>query len=282
MLQLISNDNLSKIAIAKNLVKEYKSNDLVRNVYLNDGTEFQIYIKNPYQYYVSVKIYLNDKFLGASLVLKPGESVWLERYLDSDNKFLFSTYSVENSAEMAYATQKNGNVKIEFFKEQEFNGYLTSTKLDWWSYDTVLNTPNVLDVKINSDCLVPKDCVSYSDANCISTNANFCSTTLGTAAKSFTSTVTNSANSKSVRSISTTNDTIETGRIEKGSKSDQKFNPILKNFENYSFRTEYIKILPSSRKPKTVEDVRRKYCSNCGKKVKPTDKFCSNCGSKLN
>jgi hypothetical protein len=25
----------------------------------------------------------------------------------------------------------------------------------------------------------------------------------------------------------------------------------------------------------------RKYCSNCGKKVKPFDKYCSNCGAKM-
>jgi tRNA-2-methylthio-N6-dimethylallyladenosine synthase len=47
-------------------------------------------------------------------------------------------------------------------------------------------------------------------------------------------------------------------------------------------KTEEILILPQSRKPVSVEETRRRYCSQCGKKVNPKDKFCSNCGARLN
>ena len=48
MSNYITKDELAKIAISKNLIKEYKSSNSERTVYLNDGTEFQIYLKNPY------------------------------------------------------------------------------------------------------------------------------------------------------------------------------------------------------------------------------------------
>jgi hypothetical protein len=75
--------------------------------------------------------------------------------------------------------------------------------------------------------------------------------------------------------------TIETGRVEKGSHSDQEFEYCDIDFEYYPFKTENIQILPNSRKQIRVEETRRKYCSQCGKKVSPKDKFCSNCGAKL-
>ena len=50
----------------------------------------------------------------------------------------------------------------------------------------------------------------------------------------------------------------------------------------YAFKTENILILPLSRKQIHAEETRRRYCSQCGKKVNPKDKFCSNCGAKLN
>ena len=74
---------------------------------------------------------------------------------------------------------------------------------------------------------------------------------------------------------------METGRVEKGGRSDQTFDYCDLEFDYWPFKTEVIQILPSSRKQIRPEDTRRKYCSQCGKKVSPKDKFCSNCGAKL-
>ena len=74
---------------------------------------------------------------------------------------------------------------------------------------------------------------------------------------------------------------LETGRVEKGGVSRQEFDYCDINFDYYAFKTENILILPVSRKQIRAEETRRKYCSQCGKKVNPKDKFCSNCGSKL-
>ena len=76
------------------------------------------------------------------------------------------------------------------------------------------------------------------------------------------------------------NNTIETGRIENGSYSNQKFKTVNNEFENYPFKTEYIKILPKSRKPYTTSDLNKIYCTNCGRKLNSKFKFCPYCGEK--
>ena len=50
--------------------------------------------------------------------MRPGERVFLERYLDEAKKFLFETYEV-NSADpnVQRAIQNNGDVEIEFYQE---------------------------------------------------------------------------------------------------------------------------------------------------------------------
>ena len=84
-------------------------------------------------------------------------------------------------------------------------------------------------------------------------------------------------------SAKNTNDSyLETGRVEKGGVSRQEFECCDIQFDYYAFKTENILILPTSRKQIRAEETRRRYCSQCGKKVNPKDKFCSNCGAKLN
>ena len=69
-----------------------------QTVYLNDGDEFEIELHNPKNNPILAKILLNGKYIpGGGIVLRPGERVFLERYLDKDRKFLFETYSVDNT-----------------------------------------------------------------------------------------------------------------------------------------------------------------------------------------
>ena len=271
MSNYITKDELAKIAISKNLIKEYKSSNSERTVYLNDGTEFQIYLKNPYQTHLGIKISVNNKSIGNMLVLRPGQSFWLDRFINENRKFLFNTNEIENTAEMKYATNNNGKVKIEFYHEKEetpyFNGMLTTTPLktnfDWTNYN-----------------------ITYSSA--ISSNAPtstyYCSTE--NIENSSVNAVTNSALTStlydtSVTTKKTDDSYFETGRVEKGGVSRQEFECCDINFDYYAFKTENILILPTSRKQICAEEIRRRYCSQCGKKVNPKDKFCSSCGTKL-
>lgn len=286
MSNYLTKEALAKIAIAKNLIKEYKSSESDRTVYLNDGTEFQIYLKNPYQNHLGIKIYVNNKSIGNMLVLRPGQSFWLDRFINENNKFLFSTYKVEDTNEMRYAINNNGKVKVEFFHEKE-NNYdpnifvkkYNSDGNKWLNYNyygtSVGETRLCNDVNtcyynnISIPCSSAIDC---SSAYTITTNT----------ANSVTRGLSRQSIDKNVNSKVDHNPSLETGRVEKGGRSDQEFDVCDIDFDYYPFQIENILILPNSRKQIRVEDTRRKYCSQCGKKVSPKDKFCSNCGVKLN
>lgn len=272
MSNFITEENLAKIAIKKNLVKEYKNSNSNRVVYLNNGTEFQIYLKNPYQYHVGIKIYVNDKSIGNMLVLRPGQSWWLDRFINNNSKFLFSTYEVEDTPEMNYATNKNGKVRIEFYPEDE-----RLTNNDWYRVRdyTVLNGDpykysnhtwiyNSTYGPLNSDFLSNKSLSCKYNSNISNTLTSY--NTAATLSCDFPT-----QNTKS----------IETGMVEKGNESDQRFEKCDIEFKYSPIKVENIQILPSSRKQMRTEDTVRRYCSNCGKKVSPKDNFCSSCGSKL-
>jgi hypothetical protein len=284
MSNVITKDDLAKIAISKNLIKEYKSSDSDRTVYLNDGTEFQIYLKNPFQNHLGIKIYVNNKSIGNMLVLRPGQSFWLDRFVDQNSKFLFSTYQVEDTGEMRYAINNNGRVKIEFYHEKEqvyvnpsitwinHNGYETYGSSICGSASNQYFS-SMSDVKLTSSC-------EFGPSAITSASASYSADTAAPAAarsRSLKKNIDNGANKLVDQNLS-----LETGRVEKGGKSDQEFERCDIDFEYYAFKTENILILPNSRKQIRVEETRRKYCSQCGKKVSPKDKFCSNCGAKLN
>ena len=269
MSNYITKDELAKIAISKNLIKEYKSSNSERTVYLNDGTEFQIYLKNPYQTHLGIKIYVSNQAIGGNmLVLRPGQSFWLDRFLNDNKKFLFSTYDVENTQEMRYAINNNGKVKIEFYHEKEDTPYFTTTPVktnfDWTNCNTICSSSKSFNTPINTySC-------STGDIGNLSANA------------ATNSRLTAMSYDTSVSATKTDDLSLETSRVEKGGVSRQEFEYCDINFDYYAFKTENILILPLSRKQIHAEETRRRYCSQCGKKVNPKDKFCSNCGAKLN
>lgn len=267
---IINEKKMAQIAINKSLLKEYSTNEDSRIVYMDNNDEFQIQLFNPEQFTVGVTFTFNGKDMDGMLVLKPGERVWLERYLDNHVKFKFSTYEVDdNDVQVKHAIANNGNIAIKFYKERlssriKTNIYNTLNVL--WkesplvynertyrtpSYDTGVTCSNTNDVLLTSN--VVNSC-------CASIDGNACNTALYKA--------------------NINNSTIETGRIENGSYSNQKFETVNNEFENYPFKTEYIKILPKSRKPYTTSDLNKIYCTNCGRKLNSKFKFCPYCGEK--
>jgi len=93
-------------------------------VFLNDKDNFEFEIHNPKQKSVLVKIKLNGEYISTSgVVLRPGQRVFLERFLDTNNKFEFSTYKVKDTSENRSAIDLNGDVLIEFYDEQEVRVY---------------------------------------------------------------------------------------------------------------------------------------------------------------
>lgn len=271
MSNYITKDELAKIAISKNLIKEYKSSNSERTVYLNDGTEFQIYLKNPYQTHLGIKISVNNKSIGNMLVLKPGQSFWLDRFVNENRKFLFNTYEIENTAEMKYATNNNGKVKIEFYHEKEETPYINVIEPLWSNITTTYNNDTINTCRSSKSFNTPINTYycSTGDVGNLSANA------------ATNSALTSTLYDTSVSTKKTDDSYLETGRVEKGGVSRQEFECCDINFDYYAFKTENILILPTSRKQIRAEEIRRRYCSQCGKKVNPKDKFCSSCGTKL-
>jgi hypothetical protein len=292
----------ANVAVNKSRIKVYDKEGEMPTYYLQSGQEFQIEIFNPTTEVVLAKITLNNKALSqGGLVLNPGQRVFLDRYLDVAKKFLFDTYEVANTNEVKAAIENNGDVKVEFFRErtqQYYGGTLTLQGTS--TFGGSFGGPTWVN---NTGGYVP----NINGTTCTTGNASFTTTSANLSNISNTSGVVNTAfyNSsvtmdslslgdvtvsstpikknklKTLGSMLRSAKTVETGRVEQGSSSDQTFKTVNKDFEYFAFHTVEYKLLPVSQKINTVEDLNVKvYCTNCGAKLGKGHKFCSSCGTK--
>lgn len=275
---------MSGIGVHKSLLKEYTTSKWLRTVYLNDGDEFQIKLFNPYQERIGVELSVNGNDLGNMIIVEPGQTVWLERFLKESRKFLFKTYEVENgNSDVENAIKNNGLIEFRFYKENDEPYTLMINKgITWTSTDPVCNfntssTGNAYYSDVNNYNLL----TSVS-----SVNTSYCD--VNSNVKSIVGSL-NEFGSKCYSSNSIKNDgsstkkcrnTKETGRVEKGDYSKQTF--ITTEFRHpIRFDSTSILILPESEKPYTKGDLQKQYCPECGRKVNPKFKYCPYCGGKL-
>ena len=282
-----NNEKLAKLAVHKSLLKEYSNSSNDRIVYMDDGTEFQIQVFNPYSYVIGVSFSFNDNnsYNSNLLVLRPGERVWLDRYLDKESKLLFSTYEVGNSKAVKEAIKENGKLTVKFYKEKEkqyYNNIYISKP--WYPYeynhiDVYYNTCDVTnnDLKLSDNC----DSAIYCDAqiNGIATAASTAASTVTSLSTTASYATTSTNDSASTSYCKPRSKSIETGRIEEGGHSNQKFENVYKDFESWPFKTEVIKILPTSQKQINSNDLKKRYCHECGRKLNQKYKFCPFCGA---
>jgi hypothetical protein len=237
-------------------------------VFLNDKDNFEFEIHNPKNKTVLCKIKLNGEYISTSgVVLRPGQRVFLERFLDSNNKFEFSTYDVKDTSENRSAIDLNGNVLIEFYDEQQVvnNFYLgggtgTSTIGYVPQFGTTITTTGG---------------VTYGTTNLSNYNSTYTSSVSSDTFRSKFDT-----SSTLLRGSKKKSKSIETGRVEKGNESDQSFTNSYEQFNYHTSHTIKFKIEPASTKNIEVDEIRN-YCSECGKKQKKEHKFCPSCGTKL-
>jgi hypothetical protein len=175
--------------------------------------------------------------------------VFLERFLDTNNKFEFSTYEVKDTSLNRTAIDLNGDVRIEFYNEQ-------------------IHQPNYGLYVNGSTSTVSTGSPYYG-------NMTFTTATTSSSAPM----ASYYSNTSSVSSL-VGEPTIETGRVEKGKESKQNFTNSYQNFEYNVSHQINLKILPLSNKNKTTEDIKY-YCTECGTKTKSKYKFCPSCGNKL-
>lgn len=283
----------ANLAVNKSRLKVYKNVGPMPTYYLQKGQEFQIELFNPTQDVVLAKISLNNKAISqGGLVLNPGQRVFLDRYIDVAKKFLFDTYEVSGqSDEVKKAIENNGDIKVEFYRERQpinygnpiwINGSAGTITLG--NYHTGTD-PQYLKTSITAGSLSTQG-ISTNNAYYSSDASNIqnCSGTLTSSAPTmdWLSMDTPAPETKPIRPRRLSKKSIETGRVEAGSSSDQTFKYVNKSFEYFPFCTVEYKILPVSQKINTVDDIQvKRYCTQCGAKTGKTDRFCSSCGTKI-
>ena len=210
--------------------------------YLKDGEEFEFEFFNPTQDVFLAELELNGKPISNSgLILKPGERVYLERYIDNNKKFKFETYKIDGTEEALEATLKNGSVVVKFRRER------ITTNPTWKIRDIFEVKPFLGPTWTNwSDWVNNVNCSSKQmlDSCCCVDNK------------------------------------VETGRVEKGSNSNQTLEHVTGYSWDYATIETKFKILPESKKECCCSDL-RVYCVNCGKKRHGSDNFCGKCGNKF-
>lgn len=269
-------------------------------IYLENNQEFLIELFNPLQDSVLAEIKINGRNASANgLILKPGQRFYLDCFLDDKKKFLFKTYEVENSTEALNAVANNGFVEVSFFKEKitpRFtNTVYTYVNLNNPSTWTISNTNGVISNSISTGGYVFESQTPISLSNTSGTNINslYTSNSTGNIGNLTTNSYYNTSSSycntsslnlgdnlrfKTTKSLS---DTVETGRIEKGDKSQQKFESVEMDFETYCINKVSYQLLPNSKKPVETTELKKNFCSDCGHKLKGTERFCPSCGTRI-
>jgi hypothetical protein len=244
----------ANITTKKSRLKEYGN-----KVYLNDGTQFEIELFNPKDKPVLAKIKLNGSYISSSgLILKPGQRVFLERFIDVDKKFKFETYEVEASQQVADAIRNNGLVEVEFYDEQVY-----SQQPFWYGGNTVTLG--------NSGTWNSNPTFTTSGSNA------YYSSTSGIGLVNCSSSITSGTVDMSAPKEATK----ETGRVEQGEKSKQEMETGYGNFNSWTSSSIKWQIMPTSTKPVEVSEIRN-YCPGCRTRIKKSSwKFCPSCGENL-
>lgn len=272
--------NMSAIAVNKSLLKEYQTS-YGRTVYLDKDSEFQIKLFNPTTETVAAEVFVNEKSLGEKIIIRPGQLIWLERYLDEAKKFRFDTYEVDASVEeVKQAIRNNGDIKVKFYKEKQshinwigdfirypYYGKVEINSTPKWNGNDIICSTNDLVGSLTTSNVATMD--SYSCDYSAAYNADRGAVNTACSTRPY---------KVKKRGIS---QPTETGRVEKGGYSDQRFTTVDLDIESWPFVTEEIKLLPKSQKPVYKEDLEKLYCPQCGRKVKTKFKYCPFCGEKL-
>ena len=244
------------ITVNRNRIKQYES-----KVYLKDSQEFEVEIFNPCSYKIAARLEIQGEEIG-TFVIRPGERSYIERYVSDSKKFKFSTYEVEDSVESKEAISKNGLVKVTFFKDY------SSWGLERLSNGLINNLGSLGGV--NSVPYVP-----YNNSG-VPNNSNIMYCSSGTANNTLSFTTRSSAYTFT---NSTTNASIQTGLVEKGSESKQKFTT---DYGNYGCLMSSVELYIKPFGEIIEADQVRLYCTSCGTRIKKqTWKFCPSCGEKL-
>lgn len=250
-------------------------------VFLKDKETFEIELFNPLQDSVLADIKLNGKSISKSgLVLRPGQRFYLDCFIDDKKKFVFNTYDIDSSDEESVkATEKNGLLEVFFYKEEvitidnwrnKFNKVIVEKWYPYYPYNPYPYYPSQPNIWYGTIC----DTVTLGSSGTFNISNSSSNTVTNNAMYSSSNNMTYTSGNTGNLDLSNLNiggnanmmnvNSIETGRIEKGEKSSQKFTEIDMDFENHYISSTIIQILPDSRKPLETKDLKRKKSKSKG------------------
>ncbi len=234
----------------------HRSESTCGKVYLQNDEEFEIELFNPLKVSVLADIKLNGQSISKTgLVVKPGQRIYLDCFIDDKKKFIFRTYEIENTEVSLEATSDNGLLEVFFYKEdvvtlKDWRRRFDRVIVEKW-YPSYYPTYHPFTVWCNNPS-------SYNLTNTggigTTTNVNY-SDILKSPIGTYTTTNGTTFNTSS-GTITTNSASIETGRIEKGSVSSQKFTEVDMDFETNYIASTIIQLLPESRKPAEIKEVK--------------------------
>lgn len=240
-------------------------------VFLNDGDQFEIELFNPLANSVLASIKLNDNPISSSgLIIKPGQRVYLDCFIDDRKKFVFKTYNVDDSQEAKDAIKNNGLLEVYFYKEEIIT-------IDNWKdyikeYIIVRDYPRYPYWPYYPYPTYPTTSPFYY---CTNENCTYTANSDNTFTSGSNTFLSNSSSTHTFDSYDTLNDSDvkffnsgainETGRIEKGEKSSQKFEEVKMEFEKNYISSTIIQMLPESKRPLSTSELSLKLKNNVEK-----------------
>lgn len=240
-------------------------------VFIPFGSEYAIVLKNLHSVKASVKVWVDGQLIteGCSLIIKPNESIDLERFIRNGNlstgnrlKFIERTESIEEHRGIKI---DDGIVRIEYQFERKLEPTLTPLFGPIHHhhhpvyYPPGVRTPNPLyrhDIWYSANTV---ECNAVLKGNIRSSVAN--------------------VSASPAASVSQVGITVE------GSISDQTFDQVLPLWLEDEVHAMSLQLVGQTNDGSNVEQpitVKAKpTCKTCGKVNKATSKFCSNCGTSL-
>ena len=95
-------------------------------VYLNNGDEIQLKVYNPLSTRVGFQLKMNGyESDNAILVVNPGQTAVIERFIGTNRKIKFNTYVVDkNNSQTKQAIKENGKLEVYFYTEYINNNWV--------------------------------------------------------------------------------------------------------------------------------------------------------------
>jgi hypothetical protein len=247
-------------------------------IYLDNGQEFEIEIFNPLKESVLADIRLNgNSICKTGLVVKPGQRIYLDCFVDDRKKFIFQTYNVDGTQESLDAIADNGLMEVFFYKEQAVtlqNWNDRFHKVIIHEYHPVYYPvyprwyPTYYPIGTGINTCMSSGTVTINSVNSSDVYGGVLNN--GSYGSSITNCSLNSASLTSGNACynSPVGGSLETGRVEKGEKSDQQFVDVDMEFEKNYIHHLVFQLLPESRKPVSASDVAKLLNNDTTKKKK--------------